>query len=253
MRRKYFIKNSVVLIVSILIPILVSAQKPPKKQKVFAVQVFENDSLYEAQVRAKTKRFFKTEKMDCMYYWFNSGKILRNQGSYVQNPLHGKYIVKNSQKKVVVQGTFCNGLHVGTWKYWDSQGNLLYTQQWKEGEKHGEQVLYSNSKVIAKKRYSHNNLHGKSIVYKDTPIRIVSKYKKGICVNVDTLGIVKPKVKGEKKCPLTLCKKKEKPRYDLLNTNKSEKLTFCQKCKKTCKTTWGKVKGYFKKDDTKKN
>ena len=39
MRRKYFIKNSVVLIVSILIPILVSAQKPPNTSPAGILQV----------------------------------------------------------------------------------------------------------------------------------------------------------------------------------------------------------------------
>jgi hypothetical protein len=230
-----------------------------KKQKVFSTQVFQNDTLYEVQVRNTPQRFFESQKPDRIYYWYNSGKILKNQGGYVQNPLHGSCTMKNTEKKLVAQGSYKSGLRSGEWKFWDSYGNLTFTQEYKKGKKHGTAVYYTLGVIVESKQFKHDMLHGKSIVYTKPPQKIVHTYKKGLCVKTDTLGVPKSKVKPIKDANTsspTKSKwfaKKDKARYDLMNKENQDKLTVMGRCKKSCKTVWERIQKPFvkKQSDTK--
>lgn len=256
MKKKQLLKNSIIGLLLLSLPNFVLAQNLYKKQKTFSVQVFQKDTLYEVQVRNTSKRIFASQKEDRVYYWYNSGTILKNQGGYAQNPLHGKCVIKNTQKKMIAQGEFKNGLRIGEWKFWDAYGNLMYTQEYKKGKKHGTTTLYSQGIKTQTKDFKKDKLHGKSIQYIQPPQKIISTFKHGVCVKTDTIGIQKLK---ENKTNSTLNKphkkqsvfsKKEKARYDLLNNDTQEKPTVFVRCKSICNKAWKSITKPFRKKQT---
>ncbi|MCF8457037.1 MAG: hypothetical protein K9H62_13995 [Bacteroidales bacterium] len=67
------------------------------------------------------------------YYWYNDKLVKSNLGGSSGFLLHGKYEVFDQNKNLLSQGFFDEGLKNGTWKFWDSDGELIKLEDWKHG------------------------------------------------------------------------------------------------------------------------
>ena len=63
-------------------------------------------------------------------------------GGYAGELLHGEYLVYDKEKNLITKGGFAYGLKQGIWKYWNSQGILRYTVEYKDGLLDGEYIRY---------------------------------------------------------------------------------------------------------------
>ncbi len=162
------------------------AQLFSKEIKTREMQVLQNDSLYIVNfIYSDERKKEPNHCIDCFYFWVSNNSIVRNQGAYIENPLHGTCVIMNGNK-VIARGEFENGLKNGIWKHWDENGNLVYTTEWKNGKKHGTKTEYKNNQIFKTSEYKDNTLHGKKITFRDDSVVSEQKYKHGILCDTHT-------------------------------------------------------------------
>lgn len=105
------------------------------------VQINTSDSLIKARIMINPTDFKVVDEYH--YYWHSKGQINKNMGGYTGDILHGTYLVLDSEKRMITQGQFNEGLKDGTWKRWFSNGNLRSIENWKDSRLNGEFKTYS--------------------------------------------------------------------------------------------------------------
>ncbi|WP_131474506.1 hypothetical protein [Flavobacterium sp. KMS] len=119
-------------------------------------------------------------KKNKTYYWFKGGQIHGAQGGIAGDMLNDRFIKMFHNNQLAEQGKFKNGLRVGIWKTWYSNGVLATTQSWSNGLRSGKYFRYNETgNLVESGNYSSNLKSKKWIDFekKDTLI-----YKKGIVV-----------------------------------------------------------------------
>lgn len=94
------------------------------------------------------------------YYWINEEKIVRNEGGYLKNLLHGSYHVISTDNALLTQGQFKYGVMYGTWRFWNYDGTLRIEKNYKDGLLHGQVITYENNTQIVT-HYRKGDVHNK--------------------------------------------------------------------------------------------
>lgn len=116
------------------------------------------------------------------YFWYASGKIQFNCGSYSGKLLHGKFEMFDKNNKLIQQGNFDYGLKQGAWNIWYPNGLKKVVLFYKDGMPQGECLQYDQNGVLVSKQIYHDGvLHGKCLYYfPDTVLFKQYKYGKEI-------------------------------------------------------------------------
>lgn len=138
MKKGLFTISSLLLLLIGALPVL--AQKAEKVIESREVVIPATDSTILARVYVLDKK--KKLESDKTYYWLNRNMINENQGTYLKNPLHGRYCVLDRNNKLIEQGLFKFGLKNGLWRRWYSNGNLKESFLYRDGVLHGESKVY---------------------------------------------------------------------------------------------------------------
>lgn len=78
------------------------------------------------------------------------------------------------------EGDFLNGLHHGTWTFYDDNGKIARVTSYLNGKKQGPQIFFETSGGIKRKLYHHNDvLNGESLEYKRNSIVSRTHYVNG--------------------------------------------------------------------------
>jgi hypothetical protein len=148
----------------------------------------------------KTTALYDTEKIkprpEYDYYWYNTGQINHNKGGFTGKPLHGKYEVFDKNQRLMVSGSFENGVMTGSWIRWYNNGNIQTSAFYKNGMLHGEMKTFKpDGKPVLAINYKNGLLHGKLYYFK-TDTTIVIEYKKGNEIVKGNKSVKKKETKG---------------------------------------------------------
>lgn len=162
MNKRFVLKNKrMKSISSICLCILLSmasySQSIEWQPKTRAVVSSSGDSVVHFNILIKTE----TVKIDnnCVYYWHNKGQICSNQGGYAGELLHGEYLVFNQNKKLITKGNLKEGKKVGVWKSWYENGNLKLIQTFTNGLLDGNSEYYDRQgNLITSHQYKKGDL-----------------------------------------------------------------------------------------------
>lgn len=116
---------------------------------------------------------------DNTYYWYYAGTIHHNLGGISGKPLHGKYELYDSKRRLIMQGYFQLGLKTGNWTRWYDNGMIKESYFFKNGKLKGQfRTFDTDGRLLSASTYKDGILHGKAIYYaKDTTI--VKRYREG--------------------------------------------------------------------------
>lgn len=182
------------------------------------IKIVKNDSIILAEVSRTSKTNVSLDHFK-RYYWYHKGEIQSNLGGYHGNLLDGKFeLFKN--EKLILKGSFTNGLKNGLWKAWSEDGGYVETYRWEEGRLDGEAISYfpsgtqkevfnykkgekhgkyqkfnEKAKLTEEGVYKNGQKKGKVYLYNDKGERTVEKYKNG---ELQLPKLKKEKVKKEK-------------------------------------------------------
>ena len=159
-------------------------------------EIFMNASDSSLNFTISRKIQKKQPKLDMSkrYYWYKSGVLSNNKGSYFGFLLHGKYREFDNMKRLREEGEFNYGLKVGIWKTWYESGEVESLVKWKKGLKQGKSYYYDYNGVLQKMiPYDDDVIDGNVIVYIGTHQEKI-KYKDGV--------MIRPKVKPIKTKPI---------------------------------------------------
>lgn len=180
-------------------------------------------------------------KHNKFYYWFKGGLIHKAEGGFSGQLLHGEFKKNYHTNQLAEQGNFKKGLKVGLWKTWFENGSTESTQEYSNGQKHGNFYGYNiEGKMLEKGFYSSGKKQGNWIdfINKDT-----IRYKKG------KVFIPKPKLTKEEKAIQKIKDKKDKEALKLKKEKERDlKKTKKEQLKKT-NTATSKKKETVKKDN----
>lgn len=113
-----------------------------------------------------------------VYYWFKGGAIHSAESGIAGTLLDDKFVKMYHSNQLAEQGQFKEGLKVGIWKTWHSNGIIQTVLKWKKGLKYGDYSRYDENGTLAETgTYTKDLKNGKWINFekKDTLV-----YKKGI-------------------------------------------------------------------------
>lgn len=121
------------------------------------------------------------------YYWFRNSQIHQSNGFAGGLVLHDTYTKYYRSNQLAEKGAFDLGLKDGVWLTWYENGSLKSSQEWWNGVKHGDYRYYdTEGKLIYQGNYKRDTRHGEWIDHlkKDT-----LNYKRGevIIEEVDTV------------------------------------------------------------------
>jgi antitoxin component YwqK of YwqJK toxin-antitoxin module len=102
---------------------------------------------YEFYVTEKTV----TPQKKKIYYWFKGGAIHNSESGMAGNLLDGEFLKMYHSNQLAEQGKFENGLKVGLWKTWHSNGVIETTQYWKDGYRSGDFYHYDSTGEMLEK------------------------------------------------------------------------------------------------------
>jgi len=150
-----------ILSLLIVIPFLnINAQQYDWQPLTREVVISQGDSTIRAKILIKQENVNANENY--MYYWHNKGRVNNNAGGYAGELLHGEYLVFDSQKRLITQGMFEDGLKEGIWKHWHPNGQLEWMQTYHKGLFDGEQKIFDVSgNLIAETNYKNGRLVAK--------------------------------------------------------------------------------------------
>ncbi|MEP6931848.1 MAG: hypothetical protein ABI850_17635 [Flavobacterium sp.] len=115
-----------------------------------------------------------------VYFWFKGGAIHSAESGIAGTLLDDKFVKMYHSNQLAEQGQFKEGLKVGLWKSWHTNGIIESTLNWKKGLQSGYYLRYDEKGVLAESgKYSKGLKTGKWIDFekKDTLV-----YKKGTVV-----------------------------------------------------------------------
>lgn len=140
-----------------------------------------NLSFGDSIVKTTASNIYPKKRLlqNAQYFWYSSGKIQTNYGSYSGKLIHGKYEVFDRNNKLIRQGNFNYGLKQGIWMEWYPDGIKKEIISYKNGDPDGIRLTYTNDgKILSKMMYKEGLLHGKSFFYfNDTSI--IKRFKNG--------------------------------------------------------------------------
>lgn len=169
-------KKTVLLIIYIISFLSLFAQNfsEPISREVI---IIHKDSLTEADILIKKHN--PTQKDNSPYYWYAANNIYFNYGGFSGHLLHGEYIVKAKDMRMLTKGYFKYGRKNGIWKNWYPNGKLKSETEWNDGIKNGKYLLYSTNGVLKEEgKFKKGKKHG--IVKRYTINEVIEfKYKKG--------------------------------------------------------------------------
>jgi antitoxin component YwqK of YwqJK toxin-antitoxin module len=114
------------------------------------------------------------------YHWFLNGKIGMNIGGFTGNLLCKDYLVFDSYGRLRTKGYFNLGLKHGIWIKWNSNGEILSSENWKYGHLHNLSYYYNiDNNETLRLKYKNGVLHGRSIHYFENGERQVKWYRNG--------------------------------------------------------------------------
>ena len=107
-----------------------------------------NEKGVKIESHVSLEKFPKNTNGECFYHWHHANKIMKTQGGYGGNLLHGDYnsFYKNGQLKE--SGRFVLGLKHGKWTEWTSDGYIYKIVHWNKGIRHGETIEYDGNGEI---------------------------------------------------------------------------------------------------------
>jgi len=163
------------------------------------------------------------------YYWLNVDKVNMNVGGYGGYLLHGSYLVYDHEKHLLTEGFFINGLKSGVWKKWSSAGQLKLVENWDNGIKEGNEIVYDGKgNKLNSNNYRKGKLDGLCYCYANDSTKIL-KYKDG-----KLLKDLEPK----KVAPVKKVENKSKPKPPTTDKEKSKnKSSDDKKADKNTKAT----------------
>lgn len=115
-----------------------------------------------------------------VYFWFKGGAIHSAEAGIAGTLLDDKFVKMYHSNQLAEQGQFKEGLKVGLWKTWHTNGIIEATENWKKGLRYGDYLRYDDKGILAETgKYKKGVKTGVWINYekKDTLV-----YKKGILV-----------------------------------------------------------------------
>ncbi|MBL4707490.1 MAG: hypothetical protein JKY48_03510 [Flavobacteriales bacterium] len=234
------------------------------------IKIVKNDSIILAEVsRITTEIELDNFKR---YYWYYKGKIQSNLGGFHGNLLDGKFELFKKEK-LILKGSFANGLKTGEWKAWTEEGGYEQTYQWKEGRLDGEAISYlpsgakkevfnfkegqkhgvyeifnAKAKLKEKGKYKAGLKNGKVNLYNENGERKIEKYKSG------ELQIPKPKKIKKDKTKEPKQENKEESKFQMKWKQwfpKKEDKTEKTEMKKDKKERFQGLKKIFQKKENK--
>lgn len=114
------------------------------------------------------------------YYWFKGGLIHEAQGGIAGDLLNDKFIKMYHSNQLAEQGQFKNGLRVGEWKTWYSNGVLSTTLNYSKGLKSGKYFRYNEiGALVEHGKYTSNLKTGR---WTNTETKEITTYRDGIIV-----------------------------------------------------------------------
>jgi hypothetical protein len=94
-------------------------------------------------------------KTEIAYHWYKAKEIHISYGACEGKPLDGLYKSFYKTNKIRSKGQYEKGIKEGKWTYWDSEGNILKTEEYHLGVLHGKVIEFKNNtpdKVIGYKK-----------------------------------------------------------------------------------------------------
>lgn len=122
--------RSITIFLTLIIPIFCQAQKSTSKRFSREVILNSGDSIIVAHLSSEDMRINTSIKRT--YYWYLRGKISHNTGDYSGKLLEDGYQVF-LEDKMVLSGTFHNGIKIGKWMTWNSDGTINNVILYKKG------------------------------------------------------------------------------------------------------------------------
>ena len=85
-----------------------------------------------------------------MYFWYYKDNINTSQGNYYGQLLHGEYTILDTKTKTIIsKGNFNKGLKDGKWMRWYGNGKLKECSLWDNGVQVGKYTLFdSNGNIL---------------------------------------------------------------------------------------------------------
>lgn len=118
-------------------------------------------------------------------YWFKSGRIHQTQGSYYGRLLHGRYLVTDSDRRLLEEGQFKNGIKTGTWRTWHENGILksIWRRRFGLGGNSWQLREYNSNGDLIKKGFENRNGFTGYIVATRTDSAYLVRYKKSTAIH----------------------------------------------------------------------
>jgi len=146
-----------------LIFLLFSFQEPKLKKRIT-----DTNFKYEFYVADDDAEIASSDRT---YYWFKGGAIHNSEYGVAGQLLNDDFNKFYLSNQLAEQGIFNNGLKVGLWKTWHSNGAIETTQYWANGRKRGMFHRYDGSGLLVEQgRYREDKKQGEWInfISKDT-------------------------------------------------------------------------------------
>lgn len=93
-------------------------------------------------------KHYRTEKQ---YYWYKAQQVFITQGGSSGSLLNGKFEAFYADNQLSHKGYFKAGLKNGTWNYWDKEGHIIRTENWKYGIQSGVQLTYNRAGIVCRR------------------------------------------------------------------------------------------------------
>lgn len=132
---------------------------------------FTNDYLQKRSIRTQAYdiHFYiyskeRTAQRDRTYFWYRAGAIEQSFGKAGGPVLHDKYTKFYASKKLAESGRFYYGLQQGEWKYWHPNGHIYKEVNWQNGRRYGSYKEFDSSgNLLLTGRFSADQKVGKWI------------------------------------------------------------------------------------------
>lgn len=170
--------KQILFLLFIAISTLVFSQKVDKE--IYLKHSFKQDGLsYQFTVLPDDKAGVLHYNKNKYYYWFKAQKVLTTQGGASGVLLNGLFESFYENKQLNSKGKFNKGLKNGEWIYWRTDGSIERLEHWKNGSKHGEELLYNEKGVLTESIVHKCNGYTKTTFDKEGVVLSSKKYKKG--------------------------------------------------------------------------
>lgn len=118
-----------------------------KKVDERKINLQENDKKIEVSVKDFNIKAKKNKK----YYWYDNNQVFNNMGSYEGILLHGDYVVRNEDGKLIEKSVYRKGLIKGREYQWNENGTYSKINRYSKGVLSGKFKVYDDyGNLIAK-------------------------------------------------------------------------------------------------------